>query len=61
LRRWLFIAAGNVGYVDDRDALKGRGARRDGGHDRSGRALALAVSQSGKEEGDDGDISMTPA
>jgi hypothetical protein len=46
--------------VDGRDALEGRGVRRDDGHDRCGRALALAVSQSDKEEGDDGDVSMTP-
>jgi hypothetical protein len=61
LQRRLLIAAGSAGYVDGRDALEGRGARRDGGHDRRGRALALAVSQSGKEEGDDSDVSMTPS
>jgi hypothetical protein len=59
LRRRLLIAAGSTWYVDGRDALEGRGALRDGGHDRRGRALDLAVSQSGKEEGDDGDASMT--
>jgi hypothetical protein len=61
LWRRLLIAAGSAGYVDGRDALDGRGVRRDSGHDRRGRALALAVSQSGKEEGDDCDVSMTPA
>jgi hypothetical protein len=61
LRRRLLIAACSAGYVDDRHALEGRGARRDCGHDRCGRALALAISQSGKEEGDDGDVSMTPS
>jgi hypothetical protein len=59
LRRWPLIAAGSTVYVDDRDALEDRGACRDGDHDRRDRALALAVSQSGKEDGDDGDVSMT--
>jgi hypothetical protein len=46
--------------VDGRNALEGHEAHRDGSHDRRGRAFALAVSQSGKEEGDDGDVSMKP-
>jgi hypothetical protein len=57
--RALGVAATALGYMDGRDAPDGRGARRDGGHDRRGRALAPVVSQSGKEEGDDGDVTMT--
>jgi hypothetical protein len=47
--------------VDARDAPDGRGAHRDGGHDRRGRTLASIVSQSGEEEGDDDDVTMTSA
>jgi hypothetical protein len=38
-RRRLLIAAGVWGYVDGADAPEGRGARRDGGHDRRGPSL----------------------
>jgi hypothetical protein len=47
--------------VDGWDAPDGHGARRDGGHDWCGRALASVISQSDKEEGDDGDVTMTSA
>jgi hypothetical protein len=60
-RRCLLIAAGSAGYVDGRDVLEGRGACRNGGHDRRACALALVVSQSNKEGGDDSDVSMTPS
>jgi hypothetical protein len=38
-RRRLLIEAGARGYVDGADAPGGRGARRDGGHDRRGPSL----------------------
>jgi hypothetical protein len=50
-----------AGHVDGGDAPDGRGARRDGGPDRCDLDLASAVSQSGKQEGNDGDVTMTSA
>jgi hypothetical protein len=47
--------------VDGWDAPDGHGARRDGAHDRCDRALVSVISQSDKEEGDDGDVTMTSA
>jgi hypothetical protein len=58
-RRWLLIAAVARGYVDGRDAPGGRGARRDGGHDRRGHRFGAGVSQSGKREDDDDDVGVT--
>jgi hypothetical protein len=45
--------------VDGRDAPGGRGARRDGSHERHGRALAPASAKGEKEEGDDGDVTTS--
>jgi hypothetical protein len=46
-------------YVDGMDALDGRGARRDGGHDRRGRALASASAKAVKRKDDDDDVGVT--
>jgi hypothetical protein len=45
--------------VDGRDAAAARGARRDGGHARRCRTLALASAKGGNEEDDDGDVIVT--
>jgi hypothetical protein len=52
-------SGGGAGYVDGMDAPGGRGAHRDGGHDRRARAWPFDASQSAKGEDDNDDASVT--
>jgi hypothetical protein len=60
-RRWLLIAAGGAGHVDGRDALGDAGCAAMARPRPARRALALAVSQSGKDGDDHDDVGVTPA
>jgi hypothetical protein len=48
-----------TGHVDGGDAAVARGARRDGGHARRGRALAPTSTKGEKKRDDDGDVTVT--